>query len=221
MKTRIKSRLRRFQLELLGYGNSYYIERVGDLERALAKKPRRLQIDLVGVGEISADAALRIRAALLARSPRTEVVTYAHSSLVNGSLLVWLLGDQRKMRDDATAYIRRANLVDAKFADLDEPWNEEQSTYRDSYSEFDPEEADYARVLQLINEFLPIRELVGRIIRVPVLRQFGLVECEKVDNFLANVLAKKRESADEPPGPTEGKSARDAADISSRRHLKR
>jgi hypothetical protein len=190
MKTQTNRRLRRFQLELLAYGNSYYIDRVAELEKALAKKPRRLQLDLVGAGEISADAALRIRAALLARSPRTQIITRAHSSLQNGSVLVWLLGSERRMRDDATVYFRRANLSDVKIAEPHEAWKEEPAVYCDSYSEFEPEEVDYARVLQLINEFLPVRELVGRIVGVPVLRQFGLVENEKMDDFLATAFGK-------------------------------
>lgn len=45
-------------------------------------------------------------------------------------------------------------------------------------------------MLQLINEFLPVNELAGRIVGVPVLRQFSLVENAQVDNFLATAFAK-------------------------------
>ena len=65
-----------------------------------------------------------------------------------------------------------------------------------SYSWFDPEEGDYARVLQIINEFLPVKEMAGRLICVPVLRQFGLIENEKVDSFLAAAFSKSPEPAD-------------------------
>jgi hypothetical protein len=194
MKTRTSSNPRPFKLEIFTYGNSYYIDRVAELEKALARKPKRLQLDLVGVGEISADAALRIRAALLARSPKTQIITHAHSSLQNGSVLVWLLGDQRRIRDDATVSFRRANLTGLKVADPEEAWKIETPDYADSYSDVEPEEADYARVLQLINEFLPVTELVGRIVGVPVLRQFGLVEHAQVDSFLATVFAKSESS---------------------------
>jgi hypothetical protein len=194
MKTRTSSNPRPFKLEIFTYGNSYYIDRVAELEKALARKPKRLQLDLVGVGEISADAALRIRAALLARAPKTQIITHAHSSLQNGSVLVWLLGDQRLIRDDATVSFRRANLTGLKVADPEEAWKIETPDYADSYSDVEPEEADYARVLQLINEFLPVSELVGRIVGVPVLRQFGLVEHAQVDSFLATVFAKSASS---------------------------
>jgi len=51
--------------------------------------------------------------------------------------------------------------------------------YRDSYSWFDPEEGDYARVLEIINEFLPVKEMAGRLIGVSVLRQFDSLKTRK------------------------------------------
>lgn len=221
MKTKPKQGHRRFKLEIFSYGNSYYIDRVTELETVLARKPRVLQLDMMGVGEISADAALRIRAALLARSPKTQIITNARSSLQNGSVLVWLLGDQRLIRDDATLYFRRANQSEIKVAEPDEAWKSEQPDYCDSASDVDPEEGDYARVLQLINEFLPVNELAGRIVGGPVLRQFGLVDNEKVDHFLATALGKKREAADEPPNRPEQKRVRQEAEVSQKRQVRK
>ena len=191
MKKRSRQGIRRFRVEVRSWGS--YVERITELERALAKKPRVLQIELVGAGEIPADAALRFRAALMARSERTRLLTQARSSLQGGSVLLWLLGDSRTIRDDARLYFRRTSLseedeVPQNGACAGEP------KYRDSYSEIDPDEGDYARVLQIINEFLPVKEMAGLLIGVPVLRQFGLVENEKVDRFLATVLSKSPES---------------------------
>jgi len=162
MKTRSGLGHRQFKLEIFSYGNSYYIDRVTKLEKALARKPKKLQLDMVGVGEISADAALRIRAALLARSAKTQIITNVRSSLQGGSALVWLLGDRRLIRDDATLYFRRANLSGITATEPDENWKAEEPKYCDSCSYVDPEEGDYARVLQVINEFLPVKELAGR-----------------------------------------------------------
>src|SRR6266487_5099997 len=145
MKTRSNRGLRRFQLEVLYYGNSYYTERIAQLETALASKPRTLQIDMVGAGEISADAALRIRSVLMARSSKTQIITNTRSSLQGGSVLVWLLGDTRIIRDDATLYFRRANLSGIQAAEPDEVWEDDGPKYCDSYSEVDPGEGDYAR----------------------------------------------------------------------------
>jgi len=220
MKTRSNQGLRRFQLEVLYYGNSYYTERITQLETALSRKPRSLQLDMVGVGEISADAALRIRAALLARTRKTRIIS-ARSSLQGGSVLVWLLGDSRIIRDDATLYFRRANLSEIKTVEPDEVWKDEEPKFCDSYSEVDPEEGDYARVLQLINEFLPVKELAGRLIGVPVLRQFGLVENEKVDNFLVSCFRQKQESAKGALNGSEGKRIRGKSEVSRSRQAKR
>ena len=186
MKSKTKREPHRFPLSLLHYGNSYYIERIAALERALAKKPRQLQIDLLGEGEVPADWALLIRSILDQRSPKTRVITNARSSLQNSSVLVWLLGDRRIIRGDARVFFRQANV--SADGDADTIWKEGDLKYSDSNPEVDPEESDYAKVLQLINEFLPVKELAGRTIEVPVLRQFGLVENEKLDNFLATAF---------------------------------
>jgi len=147
MKTRSKQRrqrLRRFQLKILAYGNAYYIDRIAQLEAALSRKPRVLQIELVGVGEIPADLALLLRSVLLGRSPKTRITAVARSSLRGGSVLVWLLGDRRIIRDDARMYLRRIDLSEDE-AQQSEVWKHSVPEYRDSFSEIDPEEGDYAR----------------------------------------------------------------------------
>jgi len=192
MKTRLKRGVCRFELKVKPYANSYYIDRIEQLETLLARKPMSVQIDMIGVGEIPADVALLIRAVLMVRSPKTGIITNARSSLQGGSVLVWLLGDRRSIRDDARIYFRHANLSEEQEAEQVEVLKYSAPSYRDSYSEtVDPEEWDYLRVLQLINEFLPVKELTGRPIGVPVLRQFGLIENEKVDGFLAAAFSKR------------------------------
>lgn len=195
MKKRSRQGLRRFQVEVRSWGN--YVERIAEFERALAKKPRVLRIEIVGTGEMPADVALRFRTALMERSLRTRIVTTAHSSLQGGSVLLWLLGDSRTIRDDARLYFRRSTWSEED--EVRENGGPEEPAYRDSYSVVDPDEGDYARVLQLINEFLPVKEMAGRLIGVPVLRQFGLIENDKMDSFLASVFSKC-------PGTAEGPS---------------
>lgn len=192
MKKRSRQGLRRFRVEVQSWGN--YVERTAELERALAKKPRVLQIEIVGSGEIPADVALRFRSALMERSPKTRIVTHARSSLQGGSVLLWLLGETRTIRDDARLYFRRTTLSDDD--EVKENGEETEPRYRDSYSEVDPDEGDYARVLEIINEYLPVKEMAGQLIGVPVLRQFGLIENQKVDEFLATVFSKSSESAE-------------------------
>jgi hypothetical protein len=194
MKKKSRQGLRRFRVEVRSWGN--YVERVVELERLLAKRPSTLKIEIVGSGEIPADAALRFRAALMERSRRTRIVTHAGSSLQGGSVLLWLLGDRRSIREDARLFFRRTTWSADDEVPASGSGKRDEPKYRDSYSEIDPDECDYARVLEIINEFLPVKEMAGRLIGVPVLRQFGLIENEKVDDFLATVFSKSSERAE-------------------------
>ena len=188
MKSKTKQGLLRFPMKLLYSGNYYYIDRVAALERAVKRKPRRLQIEMLGDGEIDVDWALVIRDVLIQRSAETRLITQARSTLKNGSVLVWLLGDQRIIREDARVFFRRANYSEP-VATSEKVWDGELMEYVDSFSEADPEEANQARVLQFINEYLPVQELVGRIVDVPTLRQFGLIENEKFDALLTSAFS--------------------------------
>jgi hypothetical protein len=181
------------------------------LETALARKPRQLEIDLIGAGEIPADSALLICTILAGRSSRTRLVTRARSSLQGGSVLVWLQGDERIIRDDARVFFRPADLPDDQDMDWHRLWKDGELKYADADSEIDPEEGDYARVLELINEFLPVKELTGRLIGLPVLRQFGLVENEKFDRFLAEAFGHQEEPTQSATkGPKEKRRRRDS-----------
>jgi len=184
-------------VEVQSWGS--YVERIAELERVLAKKPRVLQIEIVGTDAIPADVALRFHAALMERSPKTRVVTHARSSLQGGSVLLWLLGESRTIREDARLYFRRTTLSEDDEVQENGVWKEDEPWYRGSYSEVDPDEGDYARVLEVINEFLPVKEMAGRLIGLPVLRQFGLIENEAVDDFLAAVLSKNHKLAKNSP----------------------
>ena len=181
MKIRRRKRHSKMMLSLRSYGN--YIDEAYELEAILARKPARLRIDLVGSGEVPPDSALLIRSILLGRSPQTHVTTNARSSLQGAAVLLWLLGESRLIRDDAKLYLRPAG-----------PFSIEETapTWKDRgiFDSDDLEAADYVRVLHRIDEFLPVKELAGRLIGVPVLRQFGLVESEKVDNFLTAAFGK-------------------------------
>src|SRR5687768_16343652 len=138
MKKRSRQGLHRFRVEVCSFRD--YVDRIAELERLLTKKPRALQIEIVGTGEISADVALRFRATLMERSPKTRVVTDARSSLRGGSVLLWLLGDSRTIRDDAKLYFRPTTLSEDDVVPEKGVWKEVEPRYHDSYSEIDPDE---------------------------------------------------------------------------------
>jgi len=194
MKTHQKKHICDFRFKLPAYDDSYYVKRALKLEAALKKKPKVLQIEMIGEGEIPADTALLIRSILTNRSPGMELVTNARSSLQGGSVLIWLLGDRRMIRDDARVFFKRNPLADENPVEVYAGLGQAESKYKDSYSSVDPEDADYARVLKLINEFLPVRQFAGRIVSVNMLREFGLVDNRRVDTLPATASSKSQEA---------------------------
>ena len=96
----------RLLIKLGSWGN--YTDEAYQLESLLAKKPKQLQIEFVGPGEIPADTALLMRSMIQKRSPQTRIVTNARSSLIGAAVLLWLLGDTRQIREDAQLRLRPA-----------------------------------------------------------------------------------------------------------------
>lgn len=192
----------RFQFKVLPFGALYYPDRIGQLQELLARKPDRLEIELIGKGEIHGDAALAIRSVLRERWPGTRVVMHARSSLMNATVLVWLLGDERTIREDAWLYFRGTQSPE------EEVWTEHAAKFLDLKGEPDLDEIDHARVLELINEYLPAKEFANRCVKPAELRQFGLIESSQLDQLLASILGPSEEPVDEPdarplPSPAE------------------
>lgn len=211
MKPKPNASICDFRLKLPAYGHDCFIKRALKLEAALAERPKTLCLELIGEGEIPADTALLFRSILMSRPPGTELITNARSSLLNGSVLVWLLGDRRTIRDDARVFFKRNPLEDEDPVEVYAGLGEAQPKYKDSYSSLEPEDADHARLLQCINEFLPVHEFAGRIVSVSVLRDFGLVDHGPLDHALAAAFAQGQETTPARLNPARAKAPRRAA----------
>jgi len=189
-------------LKLRAWGN--YIEDAYQLETMLARKPARLQIEFVGSGEIPADSALLMRSMIIKRSDKTRIVTNARSNLQGATVLIWLLGDTRLIRDDARLRFRPAGSFVAD--DAETVWKD-----RSFFDDDDMEEDDYIRVLQAINEFLPVKELAGRPVEVSVLKEFGLIDNQKVDDLLATAFRREKERCEKQRPAVKKELAREAS----------
>jgi hypothetical protein len=189
-RTRGAKRHSKLLLKLSSWGN--YIDEAYQLESIIAKKPARLQIEFVGSGEVPADSALLMRSMLLKRSTRTRIVTNARSSLQGATLLIWLLGDKRLIREDARLHFRPAGPFVADHVSTG--WKD-----RSFFDADDMEEEDYVRVLHAINEFLPVKELAGRPVEASVLKEFGLIDNVEVDGLLATAFGRAKERREKQP----------------------
>ena len=189
-RTKGAKRHSKLLLKLRSWGN--YIDEAYQLESMLGKKPARLQIEFVGSGEIPPDSALLMRSMLLKRSPRTRIVTNARSSLQGASLLIWLLGDTRLIREDARIHFRPAGPVVAD--DTPTGWKD-----RGFFDSDNMEDEDYVRVLHAINEFLPVKELAGWPVEASVLKEFGLIDNAGFDGRLATAFGRAKERREKQP----------------------
>jgi len=180
-------------LKLTSWGSC--IDEAYQLESLLAKKPARLQIEFVGSGEVPADSALLMRSMILKRSPKTRIITSARSSLQGATALLWLLGDKRLIREDARLHFRAAGPFVPN--EVSTGWKD-----RSFFHDEDMEEEDYIRVLQAINEFLPVKELAGRPVEASILKEFGLIDNEKADAVLANAFGRGKERRHTQPTST-------------------
>ncbi|HEY5912792.1 MAG TPA: hypothetical protein VJA21_19500 [Verrucomicrobiae bacterium] len=63
MKTRSTRSLRRLLFKIRFFCD--YADQIGQLEKALARKPEKLQLDIIGSGELSPDTALLMRSVLV------------------------------------------------------------------------------------------------------------------------------------------------------------
>ena len=187
----------RFILKLMRYRTSEACDAICELESLLAKSPARLLIDLVGFEDIPPDMALLIRSVLEGRSPKTELTTSARSSLRGNAALIWLLGERRLIREDARLYFRRpqGGTGAADSPEMAGGWQESDEPGLQQLIEIGDvvEEEDYRRVVALIDNYLPVGELAGKQIEVKTLKEFGLVDCDQLDQMLAVALLRSVE----------------------------
>lgn len=187
-KQRSKARVRPFELKIFPGADYYYLVRLKQLERRLARKPSKLVVEILGSGEIPPDTALVFRSVLTARSSRTRLVVRSRSSLQGSTALLWLMGEERWIREDAKMYFRSALWTSKYEVGLNDTGTPPPLDFEEPFTTLSAEDGDYARVLELIDEYLPVREFAGRWIGTSVLKQFGLIENASVDGFLKGVF---------------------------------
>lgn len=161
---------------------------INDLERAFARKPNQVTVDLVGPGALLPDTALILHEVILDRPPATQFVTRARSGLVDASILPWLLGDRREMRSTGWVYLsipkplqKRLNPAWAAETE-DPPWCDDglfgfflvDSHYW----------ADWEQVLRLIEPYLPLDDIAGKRLGPSALRCLGILDGNPIDRLL-------------------------------------
>lgn len=153
------------------------------LESALEKDPSIFNLQLIGPSVMASDKALMLYDALMQRSPKTRLITYARSCLLDAAVLLWLAGNERKIRE--TAWIQMDSLE--RLLDT-EPWKNPEVSRRRSINKFLTEPAwvtDYRTAARILNEYLPLEEIADRPIYKQELVEMGLLTSSEEERHLA------------------------------------
>lgn len=157
------------------------------LENAMERGPSVFTLQLIGPGVMASDKALLLYDALMQRSPMTRLITYARSCLLDATVLLWLAGDERRIRE--TAWIQMDSLQ--RLVDT-EPWKNPEAARRRSMSKSVTVPAwvtDYRTVSRILNEYLPLEEVADRPIYREELEELGLLTSPEEEEHLAKCFA--------------------------------
>jgi len=173
------------QVVLLDLQSDTGCEMFRKVRLALRNKPKALRLELVGAGEFSQDIVLAIHSLLIdAKKGGLKLTTQAHSSLYNGSLLLWLVGEKRIIRSN-TAFFEVDRTEDEEDDDLDfiseerTPFlNRREMVYQSNFKE----------IVRLIDEYIPVKELAGQRLEMKELSEYGLVDSESTDKQLLALM---------------------------------
>jgi hypothetical protein len=168
---------------LLNLESDSNVELYQKVKTAIEQKPTELLIELVGVGNISQDIALAIYDLVQdAKNSGLKVATVSRSSLYDGSLLLWILGDKRRIRSN-TAFFQLDSLKRLEETD----WSDCERVAIRTIKE-PAWVCNYRQVVKILNQYIPVEELADRRIPMDILREYGLIDSEETDKELKNLF---------------------------------
>lgn len=150
---------------------------IRDLQDCISTKPREITLTFLGMQRYSPDSALIIYDTLQLKDAATVLFTDARSPLTDAGVLLWLAGDQRRIR--STAWMRFAGPKKSqKRARHWVPWETQMESWQQESEDTVTVECrnpNYQSVLKLINRHLPVTILADRLLTPHVLGEFGLI----------------------------------------------
>jgi hypothetical protein len=140
--------------------------------KALEEQPDRLEIDLIGLGHQKPNSILMVWDMLMNRSSKTVLSVHARTSLFDGSLLLLLMADERKVRPLSWVQLDSpTKLKETDWAAL-----EDKATRRGQNQIHEPTfVTDYYQIAELMNEYIPVEKIAGQRWPLENLREYGLL----------------------------------------------
>ena len=148
------------------------------LEGALANEPQDLTIELIGPGILLHDNALMLFEELRNRPSHTRLHMRARTCLIDGAVLLWLVGDTRSMRSDGWIQVSAMPVAPAS-----------SGGGIDNVSilieDEEPANTDLRSIHRHIDEWLPVQEIAGLRLFESELREFGMLDDAETSKQLA------------------------------------
>ena len=140
--------------------------------KAIEEQPERLEIDLIGLGHQKPNSILMIWDMLMHRDPKTVLSVHARTSLFDGSLLLLLMADERKVRPLSWVQLDSpTKLKETDWAAL-----EDKATRRGQNQIHEPTfVTDYCQIAELMNEYIPVEKIAGQRWPLENLSEYGLL----------------------------------------------
>jgi hypothetical protein len=155
------------------------------LEQMLLSEPQEIVLAFGSRGPMDAYSALGYTRLLQSRDPlKTRLITLARGGLFDNEALIWLQGDERDLPADSWLCIRSLHVREEAC-----PHNTYPVVLLDGIPTIsDPGSSlDQASVLEKLNEYIPVAELVGRPITGKELEDLAL--CGTVARALDSLLS--------------------------------
>lgn len=152
-------------------------------------RPKQLRLRFIGPPQLSPDPALMLYDILTNQRNGVPLITEAWSPVLGPSILVWLTGDVRRIRPTTHFYFRSLEEIIQRRKSRRPPWeNDFAALAGDAEPEVSPRTTDYATVLRLMDQYLPVEQFAGKIITPEMLQDLGLLENSPLDALLQKCL---------------------------------
>ena len=153
------------------------------VKRAVNQKPKELKINLIGQGHVKQDSVLMLWELLTNRDPATKLITHARTSLYDGSLLLFLISDERIARPFAFFQIDSVKRIKEEVCNEDCDSDDYFGLFGTVKNKIlSPYKRDYLQIASIMNQYIPVEDLSDRQMDLTELKDYGLLFTEEEEH---------------------------------------
>ena len=149
----------------------------------------RVVLEFRDINEMPPNSVLLFHEFLRQKPPGTLHVAKAFASIIGAGILLWAQADLRYIRSTGWIFFRRAHP--GRRPRSRPPWMDEGDWWKVQDTRAIPDfgEMDYRTVLRLLDKYLPVEALAGRVLTPSLLDEFDLLDPGLQKGFGAEDMA--------------------------------